>query len=130
MSTLPHDHSGSTSTVHTGPTSMAPGVRRIDDVVGEFIAAAEEMGVSRPSELDLRSLCRQIADLTSGLFPGELTVKFERDREDPGDIYFVLDVGATGDIDAILARTREWHLAVRQLAGRHADLFCLSTDAH
>lgn len=130
MSTLPHDHSGSASTVHTGLTSMAPGIRQIDDVVGEFMPAAEEMGVSRLSELDLRSLCRQIADLTSGLFPGELTVKFERDREDSGDIYFVFDVSVSCDIDAIMARTREWHLAVHQLAGRHADLFCLSTDAH
>ena len=109
---------------------MVPGgAHQFDDVVGEFIAAAEEMGVSRPSELELRSLCRQVARFTSEMFPGGLTVHFERDWEIPLDIYFVFDAIAPGDHDAIMTRTREWHLAVHQLAGRHADLFCLSTDA-
>lgn len=131
MSTLPDDASRLTGAGQT--TSMvatAPRLPQIADAVRQFMAMADELGVSRPPEMELRDVCRSVAEATAALFPGGLGVHVDRDREIPDDIYFVFDVGASGQVEDILALDKEWHRRLHRVAGRFAELFCLSCGVH
>ncbi|HEX7375461.1 MAG TPA: hypothetical protein VF278_00035 [Pirellulales bacterium] len=104
------------------------GDRRLDEVVSEFAVAADELGVSRPSEAQLRDICQKAATLSAELFSDEMNVEVRGDPEIPGELHFTFEVVATGSADQIAARGSEWHLRLRQMIGRYAELFCLSFD--
>lgn len=70
MSTLPRDTSDSANAAPLISTEQSE--PRFDAVVSEFEAAAEEVGMARPSGTELRDLCRQVADLAVRLFPGDV----------------------------------------------------------
>jgi len=128
MSTLPSD---TASSGHPPPVmTAARGDGQFDKLVRDFIIAAGQPDVSPFSETELRGLCREVADFTEELFPGEMTIELRRDYEIPDDNYFVVDVGATGTTEEVMARIKQWHLALQQVAGGRADLFCLSFDMH
>lgn len=97
-------------------------------MVHEFVSAAERLGIERLQETQLRELYRQIVAFTLVLFPGEVTVKVKNDPEVADDLYFVFDVIATGSVDEVVARSRDWHLTLHRVAGIRADLFCLAFD--
>ncbi|HEX5447050.1 MAG TPA: hypothetical protein VFW87_24760 [Pirellulales bacterium] len=89
---------------------------------------ADELGAERPSDDELRDLCQRVAAISGELFSNEWTVKVTRDPEIPGDVFFVFRVVATGNVDDIVARSNQWHIAVRRVIGSRAELFCLSFD--
>lgn len=129
MSTLPRDPSNAADAEYHAAMPVVSYEHEFEQVVHEFGRAAEALGVERPSETELRDLCLQIAAFTAVLFPGEIAFKVKNDPEFPDDLYLVFEVAATGDLDQIMARSREWHLTAHRTAGRCADLFCLSLDA-
>lgn len=128
MSTLPHDPSAAVAEHKSPVISAARYQHNFDKAVHDFEIAAEELLIERPSAAELRDLCGQVAAICDHLFPGELAVEVRRDAEIPDDLYFVFSVGATGDVDEIMARNNEWQLRVRRSIGGRADLFCLSFD--
>ncbi len=130
MSTLPRGPSEAADAHY--PAIVPVGLRQheYDQVVHEFESAADTLGVERPQETPLRDLCQQVVAFTSVLFPGEITLKVKNDPEGADDLYFVIDVVATGSLDEFIARSNEWHLGLRRIAGNYTDLFCLSFDVH
>lgn len=129
MSTLRSDSSAATdqggrATVVT----PARGERQFDDVVREFLIAAAELGVSTPSESDLRDLCRAAAALSAEVFSDQMSVDVRGDPEIPSELHFTFDVVARGSSDEIVARSNEWYRRLRQTIGGRAELFCLSID--
>lgn len=124
MSTLPHDarHSADAAPV----IATIGNGQQLDALFHEFEAAAEEVGMSRPAATELRELCRQVADISQRIFPGEVSFKLGRDWELPDDIYFLVDVWTSGTPDEVVAKASDWHLAMHEAAGRRWRLFCLS----
>lgn len=126
MSTLPRDP---TATERQPPLVVPPRYeRQYDEAVREFESAADELGVGRPSGAELRDLCGQVAALTAEVFPGQITIEVRGDPEIAGELHFTFEVTASGNVDEIVARNHDWHVALRRAVGKRADLFCLSID--
>lgn len=106
----------------------ARGERQCDDVVREFLIAAEELGISTLSASDLRDLCQAAAALSAEVFSDQMSVEVRGDPEIPSELHFTFDVVARGSSDEIVARSNEWHRRLRQTIGERAELFCLSID--
>lgn len=126
MSILPRGSSGAAA-YQAAVSVVLPG-GTIREAVDAFVCAAEALGIERPSEAELFDFCRQVADFTATLFPGEIAVAIKNDPEASDDLYFVFRVAVNGNLDDLMARSREWHLATRETARRWSDLFCLSFD--
>ncbi|HET6878558.1 MAG TPA: hypothetical protein VFI31_00200 [Pirellulales bacterium] len=126
MSTLPTETS---DPIGRAPVmTTVPDEPQLDKLALEFVAAADELGVSRLSEAELRDLCRKVAALSAELFSSEMNIEVRGDPEIPGELHFTFDVVATGGADEIVAKSNQWHLRLRQMIGRRAELFCLSFD--
>ena len=129
MSTVPHNPSEVANVV--GHSAVLPAARyasEIDRAVREFEAVADELGIPRPSDAELRDLCSKVAGLCTQLFSDEMTIEVRGDPEIAGELHFTFDVVATGSADDIVARSTQWHLKLHQAIGRRAELFCLSFD--
>lgn len=129
MSTLPRDSSELIDAAGSSP--VVPASRQeqnFDEAIRDFASMVDEIGITRPSDDELRDLCQRVAMMTVEIFPGELVVKAERDWEIPDDIYFVFNVRVTGSVDDIAARIQQWHTNLGPAAGRQDGLFCLSFD--
>lgn len=127
MSTVPHDATSRTDSAPLVTTQYTE--RDFDAVVREFEAVAEEVGVVKPPAGELRDLCRQVAEVSQRLFPGDVTLTVGRDWEIPKEIYFVVDVWTSGAHDEVAAQIREWNLTVHRIEGTGRELFCLSFRA-
>ncbi len=129
MSTLPRDPSEMISSADQMPVvAAARHEQNLDEAIRDFTAVVDELGAERPSDDELRDLCQRVAAISGELFSNEWTVKVTRDPEIPGDVFFVFRVVATGNVDDIVARSNQWHIAVRRVIGSRAELFCLSFD--
>lgn len=102
----------------------------LDEAVRRFEAAAENLGIERPSSAELRRLCGQVATFTAELFPGEICVRVKNDPEILTDLYFVFAIRASENIDDLVARNDQWHRRVMRTEGRRHGLFRLAIDAH
>lgn len=124
MSTLPRDHTDAAHTVVRA--AVLPARRELGEVVREFEAAAERLGVSKPTATELNRLCGQVAAFTAELFPGEMHIRINNDPEIPDDLYILFGVDATGGIDELAAKNDEWHGRVCRMPTRFSGLFRLS----
>lgn len=127
MSTLPYDSSSRTDPVPA--VAVEGGEQAIEAVVREFACVADEVGMPRPAAAELHELCRQVTDVSRQVFPGDVRIKVGRDWEIPDDIYFVVDVCASGTPDEFVAQVKQWNLAVHRISVNWSGLFCLSFDA-
>lgn len=129
MSTMPRDSGEVTDAAGRAP--VFPAARQecnFDEAIGEFTSMVDEMGIARPSDDELRNLCRQVAKVSLDLFPGKLIVKVRPDPEIRGEVFFIFNVRASGNPDEIAGRIWQWHINLRQAVGKGAELFCLSFD--
>ena len=128
MSTVPHNP---TDSAHSeGQAAIPPSFRvDLDEAVRRFEAAAENLGVERPSSVELRRLCDQVMSFTAELFPGAMDVEVRVDPEIADDLYFVFEVLAAGSADEIVERDAEWHRRLVGVARRWPGMFRLSVDA-
>jgi len=129
MSTLPSDRGATTGAGHpTLVVTTARSVHQYNEVVRHFTVVADELGVSRLSDSELRDLCQMVAALSNEIFSDEMSIEVRGDPEIPGELHFTFDVVAAGSADEIVAASNQWHLRLRQMIGKHAELFCLSFD--
>lgn len=129
MSTVPHNP---TDSAHAeGQAAILPSFRiDLDEAVRRFETAAENLGVERPSIVELRRLCDQVMTFTAELFPGEICVRVKNDPEILTDLYFVFAIRASGDIDDLVARNDQWHRRVMRTEGSRHGLFRLAIEVH
>lgn len=128
------------STVPRSPTDIARAETRpavlvaarpdLDEVVRRFEAAAESLGIDRPTGAELMRLCAEVAALTTELFPEGFHIRVKNDPEIPNDLYFVFAARATGDTDRIVTQNDQWHRRIRQSEGSRHGLFRLAINAH
>lgn len=121
MSTLPQNAAAQ----RQSPLITTPHGNRVEEAVREFETLAHEVGVGRITSQALREVCRQVADLTDTIFPGENRIEVRGDPEIPEELHFTFEVAATGVNDAV-AKNDEWHRSLRRAVGGRAVLFCLS----
>ena len=127
MSILPRDPTGAAHA--EARATVLPARRDLDQVLRDFEATAEHLHSSRPSAVELNHLCRQIAAMTTELFPGEIALETRVDPEIADDLYLVFEVRASGSIDEIVARDEQWHRRLLSIARNWPGLFRLSIDA-
>jgi hypothetical protein len=127
MSTLPHATSSRTNPALLVTTQYSE--EDLDAVVREFESVANEVGIACPSAPELRDLCRQVAQVSQRLFPGDVKLTVGRDWGIPDWIYFVVDVWTSGTPDEVIAQIREWNLTVHRIEGKGRELFCLAFRA-
>ncbi len=129
MSTLPRDSGEVIDAAGRAPViPLARQERNFDEAIRDFISMADELGVARPSDDELRELCRQVAKVSLDLFSGELVIKIIRDPEICDDIYFEFNVRPTGSSDKIADRIWQWSIDLRRAVGNQAEWFSLSFD--
>lgn len=124
MSTLPQDPTLATGAAITSPTRA----ERDLEPVCEFVAMAEQQGISFPPAMELCELYRQAADLTAEIFGGKMEVEVVSDPEIRGELHFTFEVAASDPVDEIVKRENAWHFKLRRLVGTRAELFCLSVN--
>lgn len=129
MSTMPRDSREVTDAAGHAPVfPAARQERNFDEAIRDFISMADELGIERPSDDELRDLCRQVAKVSLNLFPGDLVIKIIRDPEIRDDIYFEFNVRPTGSSDEIANRIWQWSIDLRRAVEKQADWFSLSFD--
>lgn len=124
MSTLPYDSSSRTDPVPA--VAAAGGDQAFEAVVREFESVADEVGMPRPAAEELHELCRQVAEVSRRVFPGDVRIKVGRDWEAPDWIYFVVDVCASGTPDEFVSHVREWDSSLCRTIGGRMRFFCLA----
>lgn len=60
-----------------------------------------------------------VLEVTRELFPGESKLEIDFNPDEPTDRFVVVNVKATGAIDAVLQRQELWHKRIRALEPRH-----------
>jgi predicted DNA-binding antitoxin AbrB/MazE fold protein len=78
---------------------------------------------------EIHALVERVEAMTREVFGGEVTYCEREDDEVPNDRHFTFDVVATGDVDAILKQSDQWHARLCELPTAAHGLFRLSIEA-
>src|SRR5487761_1411897 len=124
MSTIPYNTPDATNAGRTTAVLPANGQGLdLDAVVSHFAATAVGLGASRPRVDDLTKMVSAVVALTTELFSAIPLVETNVDPELRDDVCLLFQVAATGGIDQIVARDKQWHLGVLAVAPQWPGLF-------
>lgn len=98
--------------------------QRVTHLESVRASAAHDVGYR-----EIQSLVKRIEAMTCEVFGGEVTYREREDEGTPNDRHFTFYVTDTGDVDAILRRSDQWHARLCELPTTAHGLFRLSIDA-
>ena len=81
---------------------------------------------TRAIESDVAAQLEAVRQLTVTMFPGDVSAEWEADPECPQDRFLVFHATATGELEDLIDRQRQWQREVLRLAPRALNLLRLS----